>query len=68
MFAKKVKKGYESDATRMIRELLAAEPEIAAEQAAGRSRWWDRRLDRDALRRAQDSCVKQKGYVYQTDV
>jgi hypothetical protein len=32
MFAKKVKKGYESDATRMIRELLAAQPEIAAEQ------------------------------------
>jgi hypothetical protein len=67
MFGKKVKKGYESDATRMIRELLAAKPEIAAAQAAGRSRWWDRRLDRDQLRRAQESRVPQKGYVYQTD-
>jgi hypothetical protein len=68
MFAKKVKKGYESDATRMIRELLAAQPEIAAEQVAGRSRWWDRRLDRDQLRRAQESQVQQKGYVYQTEL
>jgi hypothetical protein len=68
MFGKKVKKGYESDATRMIRELLAEKPEIAAEQTAGRSRWWDRRLDRDQLRRAQESRVPQKGYVYQTDV
>jgi hypothetical protein len=68
MFGKKVKKGYESDATRMIRELLAAKPGIAAEQVAGRSRWWDRRLDRDALRRGEDSRVRQKGYVYQTDV
>ena len=67
MFGKKVKKGYESDATRMIRELLAAKPQIVAEQRAGRSRWWDRKLDRDQQRRAQESQVKQKGYVYQTD-
>jgi len=67
MFGRKVKKGYESDATRMIRELLAAKPQIVAEQQAGRSRWWDRRLDRDQQRRAQESNVKQKGYVYQTD-
>jgi hypothetical protein len=52
----------------MIRELLAAQPEIAAEQVAGRSRWWDRRLDRDQLRRAQESQVQQKGYVYQTEL
>jgi hypothetical protein len=51
----------------MIRELLAAKPELAEEQRQGRSRWWDRKLDRDELRRAQESRVKQKGYVYQTD-
>jgi hypothetical protein len=67
MFGKKIKTGYESDATRMIRELLAAKPELAEEQRQGRSRWWDRKLDRDELRRAQESRVKQKGYVYQTD-
>jgi hypothetical protein len=66
MFGKKIKTGYESDATRMIRELLAAKPEIADEQKQGRALWWDRRLDLDLLRRGRESRVAQKGYVYQT--
>jgi len=68
MFGRKVKKGYESDATRMIRALLAEQPQIADEQKRGRSLWWDRRLDLDQQRRAQESRVPQKGYVYQTDL
>jgi hypothetical protein len=68
MFGKKVKKGYESDATRMIRQLLAERPQIVDEQKKGRSLWWDRRLDLDQQRRARESRVPQKGYVYQTDV
>lgn len=67
MFGKKIKTGYESDATRMIRELLDLRPEIADEQKTGRSLWWDRKLDLDRLRREQASRVAQKGYVYQTD-
>jgi hypothetical protein len=67
MLGRKIKTGYESDATRLIRELLAAKPELAETQRQGRSRWWDRKLDRDQLRRAQESRVKQKGYVYQPD-
>lgn len=67
MFGKKVKTGYESDTTRMIRELLQSKPELIEEQKQGRALWWDRRLDLDELRRAQESRVKQKGYVYQTD-
>ncbi len=67
MFGKKIKTGYESDATRMIRELLEARPEIAEEQKKGRSLWWDRKLDLDLLRREDESRVAQKGYVYQTD-
>jgi 7,8-dihydro-6-hydroxymethylpterin-pyrophosphokinase len=67
MFGKKIKTGYESDATRMIRELLEVRPEIADDQKKGRSLWWDRRLDLDLLRREQESRVAQKGYVYQTD-
>ena len=51
MFGKKIKTGYESDATRMIRDLLAAKPEIADQQKKGRALWWDRRLDLDRLRR-----------------
>ena len=67
MFGKKIKTGYESDATRMIRELLDLRPEIVDEQKTGRSLWWDRKLDLDRLRREQASRVAQKGYVYQTD-
>ena len=67
MFGKKIKTGYESDATRMIRELLATKPEIVDEQKTGRSLWWDRRLDLDRLRREKESSVPQKGYVYQPD-
>jgi hypothetical protein len=67
MFGKKVKSGYESDATRMIRDLLQEKPQIVDEQKAGRALWWDRQLDLDQLRRARESRVPQKGYVYQTD-
>jgi 7,8-dihydro-6-hydroxymethylpterin-pyrophosphokinase len=67
MFGKKVKAGYESDATRMIRELLAENPAIVDEQKRGRALWWDRRLDLDLLRRERESSVAQRGYVYQTD-
>lgn len=67
MFARKIKTGYESDATRMIRALLESRPQIAAEQKTGRALWWDRKLDLDQLRREQQSQVNQKGYVYQTD-
>ncbi len=67
MPARKFKTGYESDATRMIRALLQSQPQIATEQKAGRSLWWDHKLDLDQLRRERESRVKQKGYVYQTD-
>jgi hypothetical protein len=67
MIGKKIKSGYESDATRMIRELLQKKPQLAEEQKRGRSLWWDRKLDLDELRRGEDSRVKQKGYVYQPD-
>lgn len=61
------RKPYESDLTKMMRELLATSPRIVEEQRKGRSLWWDRRLDADELRRAQESRVQQKPYVYQTD-
>jgi hypothetical protein len=66
MFGKKIKTGYESDATKLIRALIDEKPQIADEQKKGRALWWDRRLDLDLLRRWRESRVKQKGYVYQT--
>lgn len=57
---------YESDITKMIRELLDAKPHIALDQKKGRAMWWDKKQDPDELRRAAESKVKQKPYVYQT--
>jgi len=59
---------YESDITRMIRELLKEKPHIVQEQIKGRALWWDKKLDLDARKRAQESDVKQQAYVYQNKV
>ena len=59
-------KYYESDATTLIRDLLNAKPHIIEEQKKGRLLWWDRKLDRDELKRVQESRVRQQAYVYQT--
>ncbi len=59
-------KPYESDLTRMMRELLAQKPQIVEEQKKGRALWWDKKLDADTQRRADESNVPQQGYVYQT--
>lgn len=59
-------KPYESDLTRMMRELLAQKPHIVEEQKKGRALWWDKKLDADSQRRAEASRVRQQGYVYQT--
>ncbi|HET7200895.1 MAG TPA: DUF3460 family protein [Burkholderiales bacterium] len=59
---------YESDITRMIRELLRDKPHIVQEQKKGRALWWDKKLDPEDLERARESNVKQQGYVYQNKV
>ena len=59
---------YESDLTRMIRELLQEKPHIVQEQKKGRALWWDKKLDPDAQKRAAESRIKQKAYVYQHKV
>lgn len=59
---------YESDITRMIRELLKQKPHIVEEQAKGRAMWWDKKQDPDAQNRARESRVNQQAYVYQTKV
>jgi Protein of unknown function (DUF3460) len=58
---------YESDITKMVRELLVAKPHIVEEQRKGRALWWDKKLDLDELGRREAAAVKQKGYVYSTE-
>ena len=59
-------KYYESDITKMIRELLIEKPHIVEEQKKGRALWWDHKQDQDTLKRDRDSKVDQQPYVYQT--
>lgn len=59
---------YESDITRMIRDLLRDKPHIVQEQKKGRALWWDKKLDPEDQRRTRESSVKQQPYVYQNKV
>lgn len=65
MFPKKIKAGYESDTTRMIRDLLQQQPQILDERQRGRSMWWDKKQDLETQKRARASRVPMPGYVYQ---
>lgn len=58
---------YESDLTRMMRELKANNPRIEQDQQRGRAIWWEKDpTDLDELRRQKESKVAQQAYVYQT--
>ncbi len=59
---------YESDLTRMIRELLRDKPHIVQEQKKGRALWWDKKLEPEEQKRARESSVQQQAYVYQNKV
>ncbi len=58
---------YVSDFTRFLTEMKQQNPKLEAEQQAGRARLWDKdQLNLDEMRRAQESRVTQKAYVYQS--
>ena len=59
---------YESEITRMIRELLREKPHIVQEQKKGRALWWDKKLDPEDQKRNRESSVEQQAYVYQNKV
>jgi hypothetical protein len=58
---------YQSDVTQFIEQLKTEKPDLEAQQRAGRSIWWDKNLDRDALADWKQSKVPQKAYVYGDD-
>ena len=59
-------KYYESDAAKLLSELMHQQPQIAEEKNKGLALWWDRTLDADQLKRVRESEVRQQAYVYQT--
>ena len=57
---------YKSDTTQFIDQLKAKNPQIEAQQRAGRALLWDKNVDRAAWREYREGQVQQQPYVYQT--
>ena len=58
---------YRSDVTQFIEQMKEQKPDLEAQQRAGRSIWWDKNLDREALAEWKEARVPQKPYVYGDD-
>ena len=64
----KQKQGYQSELTEFLSTLKAGNPQLEAEQRAGRSLLWDKpTIDLDTQDRLKASNVSQKPYVYQNN-
>lgn len=62
----KQKQGYQSELTEFLSTLKAGNPQLEAEQRAGRALLWDQAsTDLDTQDRQKASRVSQKPYVYQ---
>ena len=57
---------YQSDATLFIDQLKAQNPELEAQQLAGRALLWEQKVDRSAQEEYREGRVAQNSYVYQT--
>ena len=57
---------YRSDATDFIDALKGQNPELEAQQRAGRALLWDKQVDRKDQQEFKEGRVAQKPYVYQT--
>jgi hypothetical protein len=55
---------YESDVTRFVRELFERDPALKDLQRANHATWWDKKLDRDQLKRNEQSAAPKAPYAY----
>ncbi|MET0961478.1 MAG: DUF3460 family protein [Noviherbaspirillum sp.] len=62
----KQKQGYQSELTEFLSTLKASNPQLEAQQRAGRALLWDKAsTDLDTQQRLKASRISQKPYVYQ---
>ena len=59
-------KPYKSDISHLLDELKAKNPELEAQQRAGRDLLWDKPIDSGAQANYKEAKVPQQGYVYQS--
>ena len=61
-------RGYVSEHTQFIRELIESKPDLPKKQAEGRQIFWDKTAEELAQRaRMEEGRVPQTPYVYQTE-
>ena len=59
---------YQSEITQFLNELKSEQPQLEADQQAGRALLWDKeRLTVEDQRRAKAAKLKQRAYVYSND-
>jgi hypothetical protein len=56
--------GYESEATRFLREFLDNQPELKAQRARNRATWWDKPQDLEIQREREAARVAPGSYAY----
>ena len=62
----KQKQGYQSELTEFLSTLKTSNPQLEAQQRAGRALLWDKpSTDLDTQQRLKSSRISQKPYVYQ---
>ena len=55
---------YESEYTKFLREMRAQHPQWEKEQADGLALLWDRKIDREAEKKFEESTEPQRPYPY----
>ncbi|WP_395689476.1 DUF3460 family protein [Caenimonas koreensis] len=55
---------YESDVSQFIGQLKSEQPNLEAQQRAGRALLWDKQVNREAQAEWRDARVAQTPYVY----
>lgn len=58
---------YRSDTTNFINDLKKQNPELPAEQLAGRALLWDKNVNAEVWEDLNAARIEQKPYVYQTN-
>lgn len=58
---------YQSDATQFINQLKQQNPQLEAQQRAGRALLWDKNVNYEVAADSSKAQVAQKPYVYQTN-
>ncbi len=55
---------YESDVTKLLRELMEKNPQLQELQKNNRATWWDRKLDLQEMKRREESEAPKAPYAY----